>query len=184
MSLISLAMNSVTASPPIADADPAKSAPPKPPEPIGNALQRLVEFIPIESITLFWVAVPACEGLYRYFKSIPDEQKLPRPTNWDWWLYGGMIVFTPFLLLVVYLSAKAAKKEKFPKLKTWPWWRAFASALAFSVWALAVPGNPYVDNRQLLMGIWAGALLVSFLLGLFDPIVLNWIFPEQDKPTN
>ena len=187
MGLISLALNSTTAAQPRLDLDSNVqrvngNIAPKPPEPIGNALQRLVEFIPIESITLFWLAVPACEALYRYSQSIPPEQNIQRPTAWDWCLYIGMLVFTPVLLLLVYLSAKAAQGDGFPSLRKWPWWRALASTIAFAVWALAVPGNPYIDDRQLLMGVWVGAFLVSLLLSLFDPIVLKWIFPQQDKP--
>lgn len=176
MGLISLATDS--AKPLRAD----DAGNPKPPEPVGNALQRLVEFIPIESITLFWVAVPAAESIYRYCKTIPTEQPIQRPTEWDWWLYGIMVAATPLLLLLVYLSTKAANGEPFPPLKKWPWWRAVASGIAFAAWALAVPGNPYFAERFPLIAIWVGALVVSMLLGLLDPIVLKWIFPGQDKP--
>ncbi len=43
----------------------------------AGSLQRLVEFIPVESITLFWLAIPAAKALGR---NLTD----PGKAEWDW----------------------------------------------------------------------------------------------------
>ena len=67
----------------------------------AGSLQRLVEFIPLESITLFWLAVPAANAL------APAEQK----REWYWGVYVGVMILTPLFLLLVYWSRKAILKD-------------------------------------------------------------------------
>ena len=143
----------------------------------AGSLQRLVEFIPLESITLFWLAVPAANAL------APAEQK----REWYWGVYVGVMILTPLFLLLVYWSRKAilkdaaGKKADFPNWREWPWWRASASTIAFAIWAMAVPGNPlFGDKDTATMAFWAASFFVSTVLSLLDPIVLYRIFPAQN----
>jgi len=175
MSLFNLAQQSIRTKP----VKPERAAPrdddsgggtSEPPAAVAGALKRLVDFIPTETIMLYWIAVPAAQGLSKWYKDTYER-------DGGWMLpavYYGMLILTPLLLLLAYLSGLASKGEPRPPLKTWPWWKAFASTIAFAIWALAVPGNPYFSEPVLLMAVWAAATLVSMILGLIDPIVVKW----------
>jgi hypothetical protein len=68
MSLMSLAERAAGPRKPAAevhDAEPTAPAAPRPtvPESVTRAIDRLVEFIPTETIVLFWLAVPAVKAL-------------------------------------------------------------------------------------------------------------------------
>jgi hypothetical protein len=147
----------------------------EPPAAVSDALKRLVDLMPLETITLFWLAVPASESLAAWLYG--TKPALPTPI--DWAMYVFLLVLTPVLLLLVYLSELASKKLPRPPLKQWPWWKAIASVIAFGTWAFAVPGNPFVLDPTLLMVVWFGATLISTLLGLIDPIVEQWFSPKQ-----
>ena len=51
-----------------------------------------------------------------------------------------------------------------------PWWKLVASTIAFSVWALAVPNTPYLNSQSGKIVAAFGALFVSTLLTLLEPI--------------
>jgi hypothetical protein len=143
---------------------------PEPPPATQSALQRLVDFIPTETIALFWLAVPAAAALFEY----QTKEKHTAATTLDWWVFAGLLVFTPVLLLLSYLSGVAAKASARPPLRDWPWWKAMAATTAFAVWAFAVPGNPFIQEAPLLMAVWVAATVVSIVLALLDPIVVQW----------
>ena len=146
---------------------------PRPPEPlvaVTEALKRLADFIPTETITLFWLAIPASASVYTWLSGKKHEG----PTCIDWWAFWLLLGLTPVWLLLIYLSDRASKKLPKPPLVDWPWWKALAAAIAFSTWAFAVPGNPFIQEPALLMAIWVGATLVAMFLGLIDPIVEQW----------
>jgi hypothetical protein len=152
-------------------ADQGAAMPGQPPAEVSSALQRLVEFIPTETISLFWLAVPAAQAVATWLN---NGQK-PVGSTWiDWLMFGSLVVLTPVLLVLVYLSGLAARKLPRPGVNEWPWWKAFAAAVAFSTWAFAVPGNPFVREPPLLMAVWFIATLVSFILALLDPIIVQW----------
>jgi quinol-cytochrome oxidoreductase complex cytochrome b subunit len=136
-----------------------------------NHAQKLVEFIPTETIILFWLAIPASKSLATWLaeqsKAVPPSP----PTNIDWWVFGGLVALTPVLFLLSFLNRMAVAKLPRPTWRAWPWWKAVAATVAFTCWAFAVPGNPFVTAPALLMCIWFGATLVSTLLGLIDPII-------------
>jgi hypothetical protein len=149
---------------------PAEPQPPAPPGAVTEALKRLIDFIPTETITLFWLAVPAAASLYSWLSG----NKHKEATCLDWWAFWILLGLTPFLLLLIYLSDLASKKQPRPPLKDWPWWKALAATIAFATWAFAVPGNPFIQEPAVLMAFWVGATLVAILLGLIDPIVEQW----------
>lgn len=156
----------------IATARLANAAPPplEPPAGVVDALKRLVDFIPTETIALFWVAVPASTAFYEYMKG----RKPTAATEYDWIMFFAIWGLTPILLMLVYLSKLASDDKPPPGWSKLPWWRSIASVIAFPTWALAVPGNPFVREVAVLMLVWVGATVISVLLTLADPIIMKW----------
>jgi hypothetical protein len=144
---------------------------PEPPAAAQSALKQLIDFIPTETIALFWLAVPAAAALTEY----QSGKKPSGATALDWWVYFGLLAFTPVLLVLSYLSGLAAAGAARPPARDWPWWKAVAATVAFAAWAFAVPGNPFLRDAPLLMAAWVVATVVSTLLVLLDPIVIHWI---------
>ena len=125
---------------------------------VTNALNALVGYIPTEVITLYVAALSAQAALHAAFNAIDAATIL--------WFF---VALTPVLLLLIYLSKVAATGDALPGPKQWPWWKMCAATIAFFVWALAVPGNPYLkDAAAAIAGL--GAMLVSTLLNILTPI--------------
>ncbi|HYN06965.1 MAG TPA: hypothetical protein VES67_06220 [Vicinamibacterales bacterium] len=125
---------------------------------VTNALNALVGYIPTEVITLYVAALSAETALHSTFQIIDAAKIL--------WFFVGL---TPALLLLIYLSKVAATGDALPGPGKWPWWKMCAATIAFFVWALAVPGNPYLkDAAAAISGV--GAMLVSTLLSIVTPI--------------
>lgn len=154
-------------------ADDAGDPPPKMPASAVKALDKLVEFIPVETITLFWLAVSAAKALAEQ-RVGPD--KVPcHPTPEDWVVFWVALALTPVLFLLAYLSKLAPKEWPPPPWKKWPWWKAGASTAAFAAWAFAAPGNPYFQDTASVLFAWVVAAAVSTLLTLLDPIMTRWL---------
>jgi hypothetical protein len=125
---------------------------------VTNALTALVGYIPTEVITLYVAALSARAAIYATLPFMDAAAIL--------WFFVGL---TPLLLLLIYLSKVAATGDRLPGPSRWPWWKMFAASVAFFVWALAVPGNPYLaDTGAAVAGV--GAMLVSTLLTILTPI--------------
>jgi hypothetical protein len=125
---------------------------------VTNALNALVGYIPTEVITLYVTALSADAALHSTFPLINAATIL--------WFFVGL---TPILLLLIYLSKVAATGDKLPGPRLWPWWKMVAATIAFFVWALAVPGNPYLHDAAAAVAGF-GAMLVSTLLSVMTPI--------------
>jgi hypothetical protein len=86
-------------------------------------------------------------------------------------LYWFFVALTPVLLILVLAGKRRSEGfSVFPTWKEWPWWKLIASTIAFLVWALAIPGTPYLSTAQGKMVAAFGALLVSTFLTLLEPI--------------
>jgi len=135
---------------------PGGPEPPK--DPVSNAISVLTKYIPTEVITLYVAAVSAAPAL-RAFTGYIDMVRI-------YWVYA---VLTPVTLLLIYLGKLKRANQPLPPSQFWPWWRMLAATVAFLVWALAIPGNPYV--RGDIGGVLAafGALFVSTFLTLLEP---------------
>lgn len=125
---------------------------------VTNALTALVGYIPTEVITLYVAAISAEAALHAAFNRIDATTIL--------WFF---VAVTPVLLLLIYLSKAAAAGELLPGPTQWPWWKMCAATIAFFVWALAVPGNPYLKDEASAVAA-LGAMLVSTLLNILTPI--------------
>ena len=129
-------------------------------------LNALVKYIPTEIVTMYVASVSTIQSL-RSALPFFDAR----------FLYWGFTVLTPCLLVLMYASKRATEGlPTLPKLREMPWWKMTASSVAFMVWALAVPGNPYIagDGAPIVAGF--GAIVISTLLSLLEPIF--------DRPLN
>lgn len=174
MSLFSLANRSAAAHASGGDNFESLDVPTRgaPPPAAANAIERLVEFIPIETITIFWLAVPAVALVAS--EAAAPETAVAHPNLYDWCVYFALLVLTPALLLLKFLSQAPRGengKPQLPPRADWPWWKMAASALAFALWALAVPGNPFLTTPGQLMLMWAVAAAATAVLGYVDKIV-------------
>lgn len=167
----------------------------------AGSLQRLVDFIPVESITLFWLGIPFAKGLAKLATESAVAKReatgaiaggagadLTQSAAWNWELTAYLVVMalTPLFLMLVYLKRKTGlkvtgAKNPCPPCREWPWWRALAAMIAFAAWGLAVPGSTIIRESDVsTMGMWVLAFVVSTFLSLLDPIVLAWLVPAQN----
>jgi hypothetical protein len=125
-----------------------------------SALTALVKFIPTEIVMLYVSAVSVGTGFKTIFPNFTPAL-----------LYWSFIVLTPVLYYVIYLSTLASTNQPRPPLGQWPRWKPLASMIAFGIWALAIPENPYIkgDAGAAVMGFLV--LLVTMLLSLVTPII-------------
>jgi hypothetical protein len=128
---------------------------------VTNALSMLVKYIPTESITLYIAALSAGVALQKFSPHITAK-----------FIYWFFAILTPLLVLVIYFGKRKVAKlqPSVPRLGEWPWWKTIAATIAFLVWALAVPGNPYVSEplQSALVGFLA--VFVSTILSVFEPL--------------
>jgi hypothetical protein len=129
--------------------------------PPNNTLSALVKYIPTESVTLYVAAISAAPAL----KSI-SWLKITEVNIY--WFFG---VLTPLLFALIFLGKlRAASLWPLKSLKDWPWWKNIAAAVAFLVWALAVPGPPDIkgDTSGAIAALFA--LFISTVLSILEPI--------------
>lgn len=127
---------------------------------VTGSLDLLVKYIPTEVITLYVATLSAAPALQDLF---------PRMQTGD--IYWGFTIVTPLLLFLVYVNKRATSGlTPLPPAKEWPWWKLFAATVAFMVWALAVPGNPYVSGETAAVIAALGAVFISMILNLLEPI--------------
>lgn len=136
-----------------------QAVPPIPQSQIGNALDLLTKYIPTEVITLYVAAVSA-------FAILPAKEQIAPIVYWV------AALLTPIFLVLVLMNKQAAAGQS-PIPKPWPWWRMAAATIAFLVWALAVPGNPYVTTDAMHVVAGFGAIFISTILSLLDPIFVR-----------
>lgn len=128
---------------------------------VTNALSMLVKYIPTESITLYIAALSAADALKDFSGRLTPK-----------FIYWFFAILTPTLVLVIYFGKRkvARLQPTIPHLREWPWWKTIAASIAFLVWALAVPSNPYVAGalKSALVGFLA--VFVSTILSVFEPL--------------
>lgn len=139
---------------------PGEGAVPDNDNAVSNALSMLVKYIPTESVTLYVAAVSATAALKGF-----------RPWLTEYHIYWFFGVFTPLLFVLIFLGKRRASQlPTIPAPREWPWWKIFAATVAFLVWALAVPGNPYVrgDTGGAVAGFLA--IFISTVLSVLEPL--------------
>lgn len=127
---------------------------------VTGSLNLLVKYIPTEVITLYVATLSATPALQELFPSIQTKD-----------IYWGFTIVTPLLLFLVYVNKRATSGlAPVPEVREWPWWKLGAATVAFMVWALAVPGNPYVSGETAAVIAGLGAVFISMILNLLEPI--------------
>lgn len=127
---------------------------------VTSSLNLLVKYIPTEVITLYVATLSAAPALQDVIPSLQTTD-----------IYWGFTVGTPLLLFLVYVNKRAtAGLKPVPPRTEWPWWKLGAATVAFMVWALAVPGNPYVSGETAAVIAALGAVFISMILNLLEPI--------------
>ncbi len=131
-----------------------------PPQTAPNSgLDGLAKYLPTETITLYIACVSANKPLVAVFPFFTPK--------FGYWLFLGL---TPLLIYAGYLAIKKKTPggSAVPKVPTW---NMFAATVAFSVWALAVPGNGVLagDSDAMAVVTAFGALFISTLLNKVAP---------------
>jgi hypothetical protein len=127
----------------------------------SNALDGLAKYIPVEALTLYVAATSVMPSITKAFAGLSAEA-----------VYWFFVVLTPTLFLLVFIGKrKAAGMPPFPDaIGKWPWWKLSASTIAFLIWALAIPSTPYLSGDAGKVVAAFGALLISTVLKLLEPI--------------
>ncbi len=127
---------------------------------ITGSLNLLVKYIPTEVITLYVATLSASPALQEIFPGIHTGD-----------IYWAFTIVTPVLLFLVYVNKRATSGlTPVPAVREWPWWKLGAATIAFMVWALAVPGNPYVSGETAAVIAALGAVFISMILNLLEPV--------------
>ena len=125
----------------------------------ATVLDALARYVPTEIVTLYLTAISAMPALTATFAQVTDVR-----------VYWFFAILTPILLLVIAGKRRREGLSPFPGWGDLPWWKLVASTIAFSVWALAVPNTPYLNSQSGKIVAAFGALFVSTLLTLLEPI--------------
>jgi hypothetical protein len=150
-----------TRTPPPAAAEGAAGGPPAPgAQDQGQAgrdqaLDSLTKYIPTETITLFVAAMAASSSLQKAWPLLTPAV-----------LYWTFAVLTPVLFILFKLSTAAKLKPD----KGF-WFDGIAGIIAYLIWALAVPKNPYTTAPEAAVAAAFGALFVSTILQRIEVIV-------------
>lgn len=128
---------------------------------VTGSLNLLVKYIPTEVITLYVATLSAAPALQDVFPYVRTND-----------IYWAFTIITPLLLFLVYVNKRATSglRPIIPDRRQWPWWKLIAATVAFMVWALAVPGNPYVSGETAAILAGLGAVFISMILNLLEPI--------------
>ena len=138
----------------------------------SSALAAIAAYIPTEVLTVyvailatFGVAVPAGEGS-------SGTQGLVATAPTPVVLYLVFLVLAPLVVWGLYAAKARQAGRKLPvSLGAWPKWEMFAGAVAYAIWAAALPASPlgaFGWFNQAAAGVVA--LIVSMLLGVFAPV--------------
>ncbi|HEX9324738.1 MAG TPA: hypothetical protein VF913_21865 [Xanthobacteraceae bacterium] len=128
--------------------------------PASQALDSLARYVPTEAITLYIAALSAISAIHATFPFIAEKV-----------LYWSFAALTPVLFVLIYAGKRINDGQPAlpASVSDWPWWKTVASAIAFLVWALAVPGTPYFNGESGKIVAAFGAVLVSTFLTLLEP---------------
>jgi len=148
------------AGPPAVPALPS-AQPARPSTPPNNALSMLVKYIPTESVTLYVAAISAAAALKSIWSQVNAVQ--------IYWFFAAL---TPVIFILVLLGKRRMMHllPLLPPVREFPWWKLIACTVAFLVWALAVPGNPYISGESAGAVVGFFAIFISTILSLLEPI--------------
>jgi hypothetical protein len=124
---------------------------------ITNAMGAIVTYFPTEINVLYTAIIAAI--------STPDVEVM----TGQWVAFWFILVITPLGVWFIYASRVRADNKPFPlHPRTWPWVEMIISAVAYAVWAGALPGSP-LREIDLYSSTLAGVVL------LVATVLLAWI---------
>lgn len=141
--------------------------------PISNALQVVVAYIPTEILTLY-VAMMAV--LRHPGQSQPQAGAPTQPGgfigNGPLMAFWAFFIATPVVVWLLYAAkVKAASRPVPVKPAQWPLWEMFASTVSYAAWALAMPDCPFWSQPWYSSQMAGLAVLsASTVLGLLAPL--------------
>ncbi len=173
----SSSLTSVIVSPsPLSANDDAGATPPTVAPPVtvnvqGNqqvtsALTKIARFIPTETVTIYLGAVSAAAAITEEGSAPSRLMTILLNKVTVYWVTALLI--TPAIFLLIWAIERT--KIKKPLWSEFPYWKLSAAVLAFLIWALAVPGNPYATTNVAKVAIAFAAILVSIILDLIDQL--------------
>lgn len=140
---------------------------------LDSALTALLQYIPTEATAIYLAIVSALPAIQK--GGVTVDGKLM------YWIC--LLGIVPALFVLLYINQLAAKGLKLPPLAQLPWFRLLASMIAFGVWALCIPGNPFVPADKPAYGvIWS---VVAIIVSVFLPLIetaYNYFFPPPSPP--
>lgn len=131
--------------------------------PVTTALSAITTYIPTEVLTLYVAGVAL-------FLSVDNPTDTPDYTN-AWRTFWFFLALTPIVTWLVY-AAKARSADLSLGLQSWPYWEMIAGAIAFAVWAAALPDTPFTERSWYSADVAGFAVLfVTSLLALVSAVV-------------
>lgn len=140
---------------------------------LSDTLSTLATYIPTEVVGLYLAALAVT--------AVAAGQ--PRAVD-PAFLFWGFLIAVPIITWLVFAGRVVTAGKRAPyDLRKWPKWEMLAGTLAFSVWALATPGNPFEGASWYNGGlVGLAVILVSGALGLIAPIVRGPLKGDADRP--
>lgn len=146
---------------PRALAAPGEEVKATPQDKVTQALEVVTAYIPTEILTLYVATIAAIQGDKASSALAP------------WAAFLVFLVATPVVVWLIYAAKFRAQSDHLPwKPADWPKWEMVAGIVAYLAWALALPGNPFMEfgwYSSSLAGI--AVMATAALLGLLTPIV-------------
>lgn len=125
---------------------------------VNEALENLTKFIPVEILAPFTMAM-----------SLSKDISIGTST-----IYLIFVALTPIAFFLFATADKLTKKNEWPIISILLW-RAFVATIAFSSWALTVPGNPYQEAVGGAIAACLAVIIVAPILLAIDTIVMRSI---------
>ena len=138
----------------------------------SSAVAAIAAYIPTEVLTVY-VAVLATFGVTASAGGgSSGTEALATTASTPLVLYVVFLMLAPVVVWGLYAAKAKQAGRPLPKsLSAWPKWEMFAGAVAYGIWAAALPASPlgaFEWFNQAAAGVTA--LIVSMLLGVFAPL--------------
>lgn len=139
---------------------------------IDNAISALSTYIPAEAMALYLAVTSSLPAIITSFPEIK-----PLYVYWSF-----VFAISPGLFSLAYFVKLARDNAYFPSINEFPWFKLVSSIIAFGVWGLCVPGNPYLPDNNPGAGVLFGliASIVSIILPSAEAI-FNWIKSRRSQ---
>ena len=136
---------------------------------IDSAISALSAYIPAEAMAIYLAVSSSLDAIVEAYPAFSP--------HWVYWAF--VFGFSPGLFLLAYFTKLANAKSPLPAVREFPWFRLVSSVIAFAVWGLCVPDNPFAGTDPgagVLFGILA--TIVSVILPSTEAI-WQWFWEQK-----